>query len=90
VSPLSKDVPLAAVVEIVERGRKSDDTSGGSVIVPNSVRINGVSVLTTGGVKVHDIEVLTGDGPTLATVTITLPVRMLIIAAEGDLPAREE
>lgn len=78
------------MVEIVERGRKSDDTIGGSVIVPNEVRINGVSVLTTGGVKVHDIEVLTGGGRTMATVTITLAVRMLIVAAEGDLPVREE
>jgi hypothetical protein len=49
---------------------------------PNEVRINGASVYTDGGVKVHEINVPPRE---LTRVTVTLPVRMLTIAAEGDL-----
>jgi hypothetical protein len=85
--------PAAVVVEITEPGdRKTDDTIGGSLILPRQVKINGMPVLTRGGVRIHEMQV--GDGKELALVTITLPVRLLIIGAEGDvaplpLPGRE-
>ena len=75
--------PQAAVVEILERGRTSDGTIGGSLIMPSDVRINGVSVLTQGGVKVHEMDI--SPCKEIVTVTLTLPVRLLIIGAEGDV-----
>ena len=60
-----------------------DLRQGGSFIVPNDVRINGVSVLTVGGVKVHEMDVILTTE--MATVALTLPVRLFTIAAEGDL-----
>lgn len=75
--------PLAVTMEIIERGRTTDDTLAGSLILPNDVRINGVSVLTQGGIKVHGMEFT--PCKEMATVTVTLPVRMLTIGAEGDL-----
>lgn len=74
--------PLAVVVEITQRGR-TEDTAGGSLILPSDVKINGVSVLTQGGVKVHEMEIT--PCKEIAMVTITLPVRLLVIGAEGDL-----
>lgn len=79
--------PTAAIVEIIETGkRKVDETGPGTIAFPSDVRINGVSVYTTGGVKVHDMDFPPKEMP---TVTITLPVRLLIIGAESDdaLPA---
>jgi hypothetical protein len=78
-------LPLAVTMEIVERGRKTDGTTGGSLIVPTDVRINGVSVLTQGGIKVHEMDF--HPLKEMVTVTVTLPVRMLTVGAEGDLPA---
>lgn len=75
--------PLAVTMEIVERGRTTDDTTGGSLILPSDVRINGVSVLTGGGVKVHEMDI--SPCKEMAKVTVTLPVRLLVIGAEGDL-----
>ena len=87
------ETPSAVVVEITEPGdRKTDGTMAGSLILPRRVRINGKPVLTQGGVRIHEMH--TGTGKELACVTITLPVRLLIIGAEGDvgplpLPGRE-
>ena len=74
-----------AVVEIIERGRATDDdTAGGSVIMPNEIRINGHALLSSDEhpVKVHDVEI---EHPGLVYVTLTLIARRVTIAAEGDL-----
>jgi hypothetical protein len=78
------DPPLiAAVIEVIERGRATDDTLGGSVVLPTEVRINGHPVPTSGGVKIHEIELPVGRE--LAQVTFTLVARRITVAAEGDL-----
>lgn len=75
--------PTAAVIEVIERGRATDDTPGGSLIVTNELRINGHPVLTTdGGVKIHGVDVAPKE---LARITVTLPARRITVAAEGDL-----
>ena|GEM_PF-2337519 len=76
--------PRAAVIEIVEKGRTTDDTMGGSIITPNDVRINGQSLLIPKDVpiKVHEID---ADDSTVVNVTLTLFARRVTIAAEGDL-----
>lgn len=75
--------PTAAVIEIIEPGRATDDTIGGSIIIPAEVRINGHQVLTTGGgERIHQIDLPPRE---MAQVTLTLPARRVIIAAEGDL-----
>jgi hypothetical protein len=73
-----------AVIEIVERGRATDETTGGSLIVPNDIRINGQSLLSPREcpVKVHEVEF---DDSSLVCVTLTLIARRIVIAAEGDL-----
>jgi len=73
-----------AVIEIIERGRATNDTRGGSLIVPNDIRINGQSLLSPQEcpVKVHEIEL---DDSSLVCVTLTLLARRIVIAAEGDL-----
>lgn len=77
-------LPPAAVVEIIERDRQTDDTVGGSVIVPDEIRINGQPLLVEeGGIKVHEMD-LGGRGD-LARVTVTLLARRVVIAAEHDL-----
>jgi len=81
--------PSAAVVEIIERGNPGTTDGPGSVFIPNDVRINGVSVYTTGGVKIHEISLVERNEQRqleMATVTLTLPVRRVTVAAEGDLP----
>lgn len=75
--------PAAAVIEIIEPGQTTDDTPGGSIIVPRDIRINGVPVLADRGIRVHEMEIPAGGSP--ATVTVTLLARMVIVAAEGDL-----
>lgn len=72
----------ASVVEIIEPGHTTTDGTG-SLIMPRDVRVNGVSVYTTGGVKIHEMDLAVPKD--MATVTLTLPVRRLTIAAEGDL-----
>jgi hypothetical protein len=75
--------PMAVTMEIVERGRKTDDTMAGSLILPSDVRINGVSVVTCDGIRIHEMTVR--PPKEMAMVTVTLPVRLLTIGAEGDL-----
>lgn len=74
----------AAVIEIVERGRATDNTTGGSVIIPDDVRINGQSLLAPDDhpIIVHE---LTSRGDEYAHVTLTLFARRITIAAEDDL-----
>ncbi|MCM8552323.1 hypothetical protein [Streptomyces sp. STCH 565 A] len=73
-----------AVIEIIERGRATDDSIGGSVIAPDEIRINGQALLSSGDhpVKVHDVEI---EDRSLVYVTLTLLARRVTIAAEDDL-----
>lgn len=75
--------PRASVVEIVATGQPPTEDGGGSLIVPREVRINGVSVFTPRGtvVKIDDFRL----GESLVTVHLSLVVRRLVIAADGDL-----
>lgn len=79
--------PRAAYIEIVEKNRTTDATPGGSVIVPNEVRINGIPLLMPYGEKitVHEISYNQASGEEVAQVTLTLFARRVVIAAEGDL-----
>lgn len=79
--------PMAAYIEIVEKNRTTDDTPGGSIIVPNEVRINGIPLLCPEGeqVKVHGMTFNDEHGEDVAQVTLTLFARRVVIAAEGDL-----
>ncbi|MFE0470491.1 hypothetical protein ACFW2V_02595 [Streptomyces sp. NPDC058947] len=83
-APIKTDQPQAAVIEIVERGRSTTDTAGGSVIIPNDVRINGQSLLVPRDcpVIVHEIKT---DPDEVLNVTLTLFARRVTIAAEDDL-----
>lgn len=78
-----KPEPLGAVIEIIERDSTTDDTSGGSVIVPNDVRINGQSLLASADdpVIVHEMST---RGDDIVRVTITLLARRVSIRAEND------
>ncbi|MFD5221359.1 hypothetical protein ACFWMH_27340 [Streptomyces tendae] len=78
------DQPQAAVIEIVEKGRATDNTTGGSVIIPNDVRINGQSLLAPrdSPVIVHEMST---DPDEILNVTLTLFARRVVIAAEDDL-----
>ncbi|MFF0588422.1 hypothetical protein ACFYWD_20895 [Streptomyces sp. NPDC003781] len=73
-----------AVIEIIERGRATDDTTGGSIVVPDEIRINGQALLASAEhpVKVHDVEI---EDRSLVYVTVTLLARRVVIAAEDDL-----
>jgi hypothetical protein len=74
--------PTAAIVEILEvADRQIDETGTSTLILPNDVRINGVSVYTEGGVRIHEMHMPPKELP---TVTLTLPVRLLVIGAESD------
>jgi transcription elongation factor Elf1 len=75
--------PTAAVIEIIERGATTDDTTGGSVVMPNEIRINGHPVASPADkpVIVHEMAV-TGDE--LVQVTLTLFARRVSIRAGGD------
>jgi hypothetical protein len=76
--------PTACVIEIYQtKPEKTDDTLAGSVIMPNKVLINGHPVLTQGGIRINAIEVPIAKD--LASVTVTLLVRRIIVAAEGDM-----
>ena len=78
--------PRASVVEIIASGRKPTEDGGGSIVVPNEVRINGVSVFTTGnGVKISEFTL----GDETVSVNLTLVVRKLTIAAASDLENSE-
>lgn len=76
--------PRASVVEIVQqRDKYVSDVGSGSLIMPRHIRINGTPVYTTGGVRVHEINLTPSKD--MAQVTLTLPVRLLLIGVEGDL-----
>lgn len=77
----------AALIEIVEKNATTDDTPGGSVIIPNEVRINGIPLLIPDGheIRVHDMTFNDGRGDDTVYVTLTLFARRVTIAAEGDL-----
>lgn len=78
----NRERPRASVIEIVASGHKPTEDGGGSLVVPNEVRINGVSVFTTGnGVKVNEFTL----GDDTISVSLTLVVRKLTIAAASDL-----
>lgn len=83
-APSKTSGPQAAVIEIVEKGRATDNTTGGSVILPNDVRINGQSLLVPqdAEIVVHEITTRADE---LTHVTLTLFARRVTIAAEGDL-----
>jgi hypothetical protein len=76
--------PQGAVVEIIEKGRATDDTVGGSVIAPDEIRLNGQPLLASADdpVVVHQVSTA---GDELVRVTLTLFARRVIIAADGDL-----
>lgn len=78
------NAPIAAVIEIIERDRATDNTTGGSVIIPDDVRINGQSLLAPDDypIIVHEITTRADE---LAHVTLTLFARRITIAAENDL-----
>ena len=78
------DGPVDAPAEIVERGRATDNTTGGSVIIPDDVRINGQSLLIPADhpITVHQINSRADE---YAHVTLTLYARRVTIAAEDDL-----
>jgi hypothetical protein len=80
---MADQTPTAAVIEIIERGRAADDTLGGSVIVPNEIRINGHPVAAPADkpVIVHEMNVASDE---LVSVTLTLFARRISIRAEGD------
>ena len=79
--------PTAAYIEIVEKARTTDNTAGGSLIIPNEVRINGIPLLCPEGeqIQVHEMTFNAGHGEDVAQVTLTLFARRVVIAAEGDL-----
>ncbi len=76
--------PQAAVIEIVEKGRATDNTRSGSVITPDDVRINGQSLLVPrdAEITVHEITTRADE---LTCVTLTLFARRVTLAAEEDL-----
>ena len=59
-----------------------DQSSGGPVLVPTKVRINGIEIPIPSGTKirVHDIS-----EDEAVTVTLTMFARRITIAAEEDL-----
>lgn len=77
--------PTAAYIEIVEKNTRTTDTMGGSIIIPNEIRINGTPLLVPEGqtIKVH--EMTFGNNDEAAQVTLTLFARRITIAAEEDL-----
>lgn len=79
--------PSAAYIEIVEKGRATDDTLAGSLVVPNDVRINGVSLAVPEDrpIVVHEMVYDKQAGEAVACVTLTLFARRVTIAAESDL-----
>lgn len=76
--------PSAVTMAIVEVGRDAIGDGPDSLIMPNTVLINGQPVYTAGGIRIHESEIETKKE--LAQVTVTLPVRLLTVGAEGDLP----
>jgi hypothetical protein len=73
--------PTGAVIELIERDRTPDDTTGGSVVIPNEVRINGQPVLVPDDKPITVHEISAGG---LVSVTLTLFARRISIRAEHD------
>lgn len=71
----------AVVLEVVQAGEKPDESGTGSLIVPSAVLINGQPVFTTSPVRVHEMQVPLRE---LVQVTVTLPVRLLVVGGEHD------
>lgn len=82
-----REKPRASVIEIIAPDFRPTDDGAGSIVVPKEVRINGVSVYTAGDGVVRISEVDLGDN--LVTVNLTLVVRRLTIAADGDFQQAE-
>lgn len=82
-APFRTGEPSGAVVEIVEKDAATADSGGGSVIVPNDVRINGQSLLASADepVVVHQVSTNADD---CVRVTLTLLARRVSIRAEND------
>jgi hypothetical protein len=80
--------PTGAVIEILASGRTTDETTGGSLLLPKEVRVNGHSLCTPRGTRVQINDFALGDE--LVTVTLTFAARRIVIAAEGDLANNEE
>lgn len=81
----AETAPRAVTLEIIEREhRVSDDNPASTIIVPNDVRINGMPVYTSADepIRVHGMDFPNREA---AMVTLTLFVRKLTVAAEGDL-----
>lgn len=76
--------PQAAVIEIIDKGRASTDTIGGSMTVPCELRINGQPVLTQGPIQFPETISL-GNDKNVVAITLTIIARRVVIAAEGDL-----
>jgi hypothetical protein len=77
--------PHASVVELIAPGTRPEEDGGGSIVVPREVHINGVSVLTAGDIRVNPVR----PNSDLVTVNVTLVVRRLVIAADGDTDSAE-
>ena len=80
----------AAYIEILETNRATEDSAGGSLVIPNQVRINGFPLAIPAGetIKVHEITLNDNErGMDVAAVTLTLFARRVTIAAEGDISA---
>lgn len=80
---MTKPVPDAPVIEIIERGARTDGKHGTeTVIVPDDVRINGQSILCSDEpVIVHEIDLSSLDA---VRVTLTVLARRVVIGAEND------
>lgn len=69
--------PTAAYIDIIERGvTTNDDTPGGSLIVPNEVRINGIPLLVP---EERRISLMADMRP------VTMPVRLRVGTTEADI-----
>lgn len=75
----------AALIEILQ-SKPAQDTAGGSVIVPNKVRINGQELLVLQGRPIVVHEIVT-ESQSVAEVTLTLCARLVIIGTEDDADA---
>ena len=85
---MRKAEPHAAYIEILETNRATEDSAGGSLVIPNQIRINGFPLAIPAGetIKVHEITLNDNEhGEDPVCVTLTLFARRVTIAAEGDL-----
>lgn len=73
-----------AIVEVIQR-KPARDTAGGSILVPDRLRINGQEVLCPDGepVTIEQIDV----GEDAAIVTVRMYARLVLIGTEDDAAA---